>query len=94
MNMLDQLNRAGEALRASGLEHVTITLNPDGTFSVGLKSNPSGYGADCFGFSDTPAVAYVQAKAKQEPKAHEIAIRNEIERRVRAELDGEQRQAA
>jgi hypothetical protein len=93
MDIFDQLNRAGEALKATGLDHVTITLHGD-SFSVGLKSDAAGLACDCFGHSDTPAVAYVQAKAKQEPKAHEIAVRAEIERRVRAELDGEQRKAA
>lgn len=93
-DILQSLNIAGEALKATGLDHVSITLTSDGTYSVGLKSSPGILAADCFGHSDSPAVAYVQAKAKQEPKAHECMIRDEIERLVRARLDGEQREAA
>jgi hypothetical protein len=95
------LNAAGEALKALGEGHVMLTYREDGgstRFSVGLKSSAGKYGVDTFGHGETPDAAFVEAAGKLAAKAEEDAIRariqQEVEERVRAEMQPKQDLAA
>lgn len=95
--IFDNLDRAGEALKATGEPGMAIMLTgSDGKFSVGFKANPNGYGADMWEHDEKPSAAFARLLAKRADKAEELAFRERCriraEELVRAEIAAEQSQ--
>ena len=98
--MLDNLNEAGEALKATGEAHMSLTYRSTfpslGEFTVGLKSAGERYACDCFGHGETVAEAFEAARQTRAGKSAEDAIRErhraEADRRADAEIAALNRQ--
>lgn len=89
-DILDALDQAGEALKATGETTVSLSYSAlDRQFGVGIVSE-GGRWCDVFAHADTPSAAFVKALAKRAEGAEEAALRariaEEVEQRVRAEL--------
>ena len=81
--ILEALDAAGEALKATGEESIYLSCQ-NGKFGVSLygTGSPSG----CHGHGPTPTAAFADACAKRSDGERERAIRAEVEAEVRARL--------